>query len=379
MEKQLQNKRKSVLQHARRIVIKIGSALLTQNGRINPPKVKKYVNFVNRLTVEGYQTAVVSSGAVASAGYLGSVGSHIKTIRYKQALAGIGQVTLMSMYQKFFSKHNIQIAQLLLSEYSLRNRESYLNAQATVHALFKMKVLPIINENDPLATEALTFGGNDILGAFIAGLISADLFINFTDVDGYYTNFGTPEQQIISEISLIDGSIDKGAHASRNTTGTGGMLAKIEGSKIAGRFGIPTLITNGNAKDLYSSIFLENRGTLIHAQNSALKDKKKWIVSGVHHYGVLTVDNGAKHALLEKNSSLLPAGILSVRGKFHAGDIVSISDTEGFEIAKGRSNFSSYDLEKIYGKKTSEILKISGLHSVREAVHKNDLVITGNI
>lgn len=357
----------------KRLVIKIGSSLLTKNGRINAGEIRRYATLIEALHREHYQVALVTSGAVASAG----IATPSKSLPFRQALASVGQVRLMEIYRKIFEKKNIPVGQVLLSEYLLKHRPSYLNARFTLGTLFELKVLPIINENDVVSTEELKFGDNDTLGAIVAGLIEADLYVILSDVDGLFRNFGTPAQTLIERVEVIDASISREAGGSGSEVGTGGMASKVRAAKLAHRFGIPTLVTNGRVGDLRGAILKKNRGSLFvppAGSENRINRKKTWIASGLHLPGKIHIDNGAEDALLKKSSSLLASGILRVEGNFHSGDVCAVYGKRGREIARGISNFSSYEVRKIMGRHSREIPILLGESSYEEVIHRDNLV-----
>lgn len=308
--------KKQYLETVVRIVIKLGSSLLTQKNKISISNIKKYANLINQLYKEKKEVILVTSGAVASANL--SVGKAV-SLPMKQALASIGQVRLMEIYKQVFQSHSIPVAQILLSEHSLNNRISYLNARNTIHTLLENKVLPIINENDPLATAELTFGDNDVLGAIVTGLIGADIYIVFSNVDGFYLNYRKKNQMRLSIIEKIDSSIEAEA-SGPSRMGTGGMETKLKAAKIASQFGIPTLILSGKGKALYEDIFYKESGTFFVPSNKQINHRKKWIVSGINLPGKIVIDPGAEEAILMRHSSLLPRGIFKIMGNFHVGD-----------------------------------------------------------
>jgi glutamate 5-kinase len=373
--------RASTICDARRIVIKIGSALLTRTGNINRSRIRKYISFINQLRTQGREVCLVSSGAVASAGSMIANDLDRDSIHVRQALAAIGQARLMSLWNEHASRCGFTCGQILLSESSLKNREQYKNARATLDTLLALRCLPVINENDTIATEALQFGGNDILGALVCGLVDADLYCCLTDVDGYYVNFGSKSQTLLPIVKHIDRDIEQGAGSTSSEIGTGGMSAKIKAARIAGSFGVPTLIANGNISRLHSALFKNHAGTLIMpGKNKPIRRGKRWIASGIVSLGNIYLDEGAVTAVTRRNASVLPRGVLRISGSFNAGDPISVCDHHGREFAKGRSSLSSSDLKKIVGRhsRDAQHLLSHDLKRIREAVHRDYLVITDN-
>lgn len=228
-----------------------------------------------------------------------------------------------------------------------------------------------------VSTEELKFGDNDTLGAIVAGLIEADLYVILSDVDGLYRDFGTPRQALVERVEVIDAAISKEAGGSGSEVGTGGMASKVRAAKLAFRFGIPTLITNGRASGLRIAILKKNRGTLFVpplVPENKINRKKTWIASGLNLPGKIHVDSGAEEALLKKSSSLLASGIERVEGNFHSGDVCSVYGKRGREIARGISNFSSYEVRKIMGRHSREIPSLLGETSYEEVIHRDNLV-----
>lgn len=366
-----------------RIVLKIGSSLITKGGRLHTPSLVRFVDLIVRLRERGAQVALVTSGAVASARHLLPPG-HEATLPEKQALSSVGQVHLMERYRKAFERKKVKVGQVLLSEYVLKHRPSYINARTTFTALNGLGVLPIINENDVMSVEELKFDSNDALGAVVCGLIDADLYVILSDVDGLYRNFGTPQAERLTTVRGVDASIEREAGGSRSAVGTGGMASKVAAARRAGRFGVPTLIASGRHKDLYGALMAEGKGTLflppdwLGDTSPQLKNhgsKKIWLASTIHTQGRLFVDGGAASALTEKKSSLLPSGIRKVEGDFHAGDVVAIVNASGKELARGVSTYSSYEVRLIQGLKTSEIAAKLGYRNADEVVHRDNLLL----
>ncbi|HMB00589.1 MAG TPA: glutamate 5-kinase [Spirochaetota bacterium] len=358
----------------KRIVIKIGSALITDKGKISLKNINKYTSLIKTFRDNKYEIILVSSGAVASAAFPRIKLSKNLALPRKQALSSIGQVNLMEIYKKKFSRYKIKIGQILISESALKNRRSYLNARNTIFTLLHNKVLPIINENDATATAELTFGGNDMLGALICGLLNADLYLMLSDVDGYYTNFNTPRAKLIHCIDKIDASVYKNAGGPA-ADGTGGMQAKIKAASICMNLGIPMLIINGKSPKISKAIHNPECGTLFRPPAKQINNRKKWIASGINLQGKIYIDDGAEQALIKYKKSLLPRGITGISGDFHIGDLCYIVNSRHKKIAKGIVNFSSYELKKITGKPSSAFKKILGIKTYDEAINRNNMVI----
>ena len=354
----------------KRIVVKIGSSLLAREGRIHRPSVRRYVEFLTALRARS-EVALVTSGAVASADLEVGPGDALAA---KQARAAVGQVHLMEMYRREFARSDLRVGQLLLAETLLKHRLSWLNARNTLMTLFRYGVVPIINENDPVAVEELKFGDNDALGAIVSALVDADLYVILSDVEGLFTDFGTASARLVEEVNKIDASVEREAGGSGSTVGTGGMASKLRAAKIAGRYGVPTLIASGRSPDLLQRVGIDMRGTLFHPERRTVKGPRAWMASALHLGGRLVVDGGAEAALTKKRSSLLPSGVTAVEGRFHAGDLVAVVNEEGREIARGLVNYSSYEVQRIRGKKTHQIAETLGHAAHDEIIHRDHLL-----
>lgn len=372
-----------------RIVIKIGSSLLVdefdgdKQGCLSPIKIKRLVKFVVRLCQEGRKVTVVSSGAVAASRSIISHSSNRNTtsIPEKQAWSAIGQIYLMEKYRRYFSRYGYEVGQILISKFSINHRTSYLNARNTIHELWRIGVIPIINENDPLATEEFRFGENDILGALTCGLVDADLYLILSHIDGVYKNFSQTKKEkgeLYKEIKEFTPQFLAQFTSSSSTYGSGGILAKLEAARMAAKFGVPTLIKNGNQKKIYEHILDNCKGTLIYLKTIQTKGrtinaKKRWLLSHGNPRGIIYIDDGASIALL-KGKSLLPRGVTNIDKSWNEGDICDVVNHRGQVIARGLCNYSHTDLEHIKGKKSQEILGILGRPSHTEIIHRDNLV-----
>jgi glutamate 5-kinase len=372
---------KSILHTRNRIVIKIGTNLLAdKSSGINLERIDDISQSVARLRSTGKQIVIVSSGAIGA----GIAALHLterpKSIPEKQATAAIGQPLLMEAYEHAFRKRDCTVAQLLLTKDDFVNRARYLNTKNTFSALFARNVVPVINENDTVAVEEIKLGDNDNLSALVANLIEADLLIILTDIDGLYSDdpVKNPAAELIPIVEKITPQIEKLAKAGRSELSTGGMITKIQAAKRCTPAGIAVIITNGKKPDAVDDIFSGNfTGTLFLPAEERLSIRKKWIGFVSHPSGFIVVDDGARNALVKKQKSLLPSGIVEVHGDFKAHDTISVRDTSGNEIAKGVTGYSSSDIARIKGKKTSEIEKIVHRKCRDEVIHRDNLVIIG--
>jgi glutamate 5-kinase len=366
--------------HARNtIVIKIGTNLLTDKLKgINRERIAEIARDVAHLQSTGNRVALVSSGAIGAGVAALQLKNRPRTIPEQQATAAIGQPILMEAYEAAFRKQGCTVAQILLTKDDFVNRTRYMNARNTLRVLFDKGVVPIINENDSVAVDEIKLGDNDNLSALVASLIEGDLLIILSDIDGLFSDDPTHNSnaQLIPVIEKITAEIEKLAKKSRGELSTGGMITKIQAAKRCASSGVAMIITNGNnpraLRDVFSGDF---KGTLFLPGGTRLKLRKKWIGFVSHPKGSVTIDDGARIALLTKHKSLLPSGIVDIAGDFKANDTITVRDAESREIARGVTNYSSADLARIRGHKSSEIEKILGRASRDEVIHKDNLVI----
>jgi len=370
--------RKSVLKGVKRIVVKIGSAVLTENGVLHQPTITRLADEVAFLKKKGFQVALVSSGAIASG--VGKIGLARKpeTIPQKQAVAAIGQGSLIKAYEEAFEHYRLLVAQILLTREDLTNRQRYLNARNTLLTLLDWGIIPIINENDTVAVEEIKFGDNDNLSALITHLIDGDLLIALTDTEGLYDRDPRedPQARLIPIVERIDRQIEGYTSKDSGRWGSGGMRSKIAAARKVTVGGIPVIVANGRKmgilKDLMKGKAL---GTLFSPQVPQLSRKKHWIAYTLKPKGEITVDEGAMKALVGKGKSLLPSGVTEVRGRFGIGACVRLLDPGGLIVGKGLVNYSSSDIAKIQGIKTSEIENRLGTKHSDEVVHRDNMVI----
>ncbi|MDH3973252.1 MAG: glutamate 5-kinase [Deltaproteobacteria bacterium] len=369
--------RLETLKKAKRLVVKIGSGVLTHHSEIIDLKiVESIASDLSVIANMGKEVILVTSGAVAAGRRKLGLKGKPKSIPEKQAAAAAGQSTLIRFYEDAFDKRGKRVGQILLTGDALSNRERYLNARNTIFALLHHGVIPIINENDSVAVDEIKFGDNDNLSAMVTGLADADLLIILTDTDGLYDK----DPRKFSDARLIETVRDfesqtRGASIGISDTGTGGMLTKTEAARKSATFGVPSLIANGEKKGVLLDIFNGGgSGTFFIPREERIKGKKKWIAYNINVSGTLLIDSGAKKALVA-GKSLLPSGVKSVKGDFSFGDLVSISEEGGGEFARGLVQFDSDDLEKMKGLKSSEIVAILGKKDYDEVIHRDDMVI----
>ncbi|MDA8168731.1 MAG: glutamate 5-kinase [Nitrospiraceae bacterium] len=362
-----------------RLVIKIGSNILAPKGVLDENRMRSIASDIARISAAGHEAVLVSSGAVAAG--IGKLGLKKKPsdIQLKQAVAAVGQSALMWAYEKVFGETGKKVAQILLTRDVFTDRARYINSRNTIITLLGLGVIPVINENDTVSVEEIKFGDNDHLAALVASLVEADRLVILSDVDGLYPADPKqdPDARIIPLVTEITPQMEKLAGGAGSAVGTGGMYSKILAAKKAMGAGITVNIINGRKHNLLIEI-LEGRacGTEFRPGNGRLSARKGWIAYGLKAKGRLIIDEGAKEALLSKGKSLLPSGIVSVEGSFDKGDPVYCISPEGERIAKGLSNYSAWEIEKIRGRKTSEIEVILGYRYSDEVIHRDNLVLT---
>jgi glutamate 5-kinase len=366
------------LSEAKRIVIKVGTSSLTDKSyRLEPRKVEKLAHEIVALKERGKEVILVSSGAIgAGIGKL-NLTQRPRDIKVLQATAAVGQNLLMSTYDKYFSAHDLIIAQVLLTHAAFRNRQRYLNLRNTLDTLLKSGVIPIINENDTVAVDEIKLGDNDNLSALVASNLDADLLIILSDVDGLYTDNPkrSKKAELIPVVDEITPEIEHGADKG-GRTGVGGMKTKLQAAKVVMKAGIPMVIVNGQEENILVRIIDgEGAGTLFMPKTEKLNGRAHWIRFASSPKGSIKADAGAKSALTKNGGSLLASGIISVENEFKSGDPVSIVDTDGVAFAKGITNYSSGDIEKIKGAQSREIERILGRKDHAEVVYRGNLVL----
>lgn len=371
--------RQILLQKAKRIVVKFGSAILTGKDGLNHEVIGNLVDDIAFLHNSGREVIVVTSGAVAAGKRKVRFRDDQElTMRDKQALAAIGQSRLMHDYDEEFSKHGKNIAQILLTHADLADRKRYLNVRNTILTLFTFGVIPVINENDTVSTEELKFSDNDNLGALVANLIEADMLICLTDVDALYDRnpLLDPQAKAIDTVAEVTEEIEVMAGNSKSALGTGGMRSKIHAAKMVSAGGGISFIGPGRQKDILKHLFSgELVGTFFLPRTEKMQSRKRWIAYVLKPQGSLTLDQGACLAVTEKGKSLLPSGIIEVEGHFDRGDCVRCVDKAGHPIAAGLVNFCSEDLRKIKGLRSDSIVEVLGFKESDEVLHRDNLVI----
>jgi len=366
--------RKGLLKGLKRIVVKIGTSLITEDGKISRRCIERLVVDLVALMERKYQVVVVTSGAIsAGAGALGKKRERL-SIPEKQAMAAVGQSILMDEYRKCFRKHGREIGQILLTEDDVKHRRRFLNARHTFNALIEMGVVPVVNENDSVAVKEIRFGDNDTLSAHVANIVEAGLLVILSDVEGFYHELG--DDKPLDEIRVIDDEVRRRAGGAGSAHGTGGMSTKLRAAEIIMKSGELMLIANGRRPGVLQSLVSgEVVGTLFLGGKNHMQSRKRWIAFNVKSMGSISIDRGAVAALVESKKSLLATGVVEVGGRFNPGDAVDVLGPDGDIIAKGIINYSAAEMELIRGKKTREIREILGGTYYEEVINRDDMII----
>ena len=371
--------RRKILEKVRRIVVKVGSSILASVEKgLNHEVFSHLAKEISELKHQGYEIVLVSSGAIAAGMEKLGYKTRPQSITQKQATAAVGQSRLMNIYEGYFSRYQQMVAQILLTHDDLSHRRRFLNARNTLLTLLELGIIPIINENDTVVVEEIKFGDNDNLSALITNLIEADLLIILTDIDGLCDADPRdhPQAKCIPLIEDID--VDLGAMIRETTSemSVGGMVSKIQAARKTSRFGIPTVVACGTKKEVLHQILKGKEiGTLILPKMETLSSRKHWIAFNLKSKGDVVVDEGAKKAIVLKGKSLLPSGVLEVRGSFGRGDSVSCLGPRGKDFARGLVNYSAQELDKIKGLRSEQIERALGYKYSDEVIHRDDLVV----
>lgn len=361
-----------------RIVVKVGSNIVAGGKEgLNERRIRSLASAVSALSDTGAEVVLVSSGAIAAGMKRLGLKEKPKDVRLKQAAAASGQSALMWTYEKHFKGHGKRVAQVLLTRDDLSDRKRYVNAKNTLLTLLSYGVIPVINENDTVATDELRFGDNDHLAAMVASLLEAERLAILSDVDGLYTADPkrNPRAELIRRVEKITPEMKSKAGAAGSAVGTGGMYSKLIAAEKATRAGITVNIINGRRPALLVPLMKGRMHGTEFAPGKRLSAKKGWLAFGVRTRGEVVIDEGAKKALVESGKSLLPSGIVGVEGEFQAGDAVYCVDAAGIRVAKGLTNYSASEIRKIMGKKTSGIEPALGFRCSDEVIHRDDMVL----
>ncbi len=365
--------RQNLIKTAKTIVIKIGTSVITDaSGALDLNQIEGLVSEISGLKEKGLDVIIVTSGAIGAGMAELGLKKRPKAISELQACAAVGQGRLIETYASTFKKKGYIVAQVLLTAEDLRSRARFLNARNTMVKLLEEGVIPIVNENDTVAVSEIKFGDNDKLSALVTNLIQADLLIILSDVDGLYDKKGI----VIERVQKVTKEIEDLCGRKGSELSIGGMQTKIEAAKIVTRSGEGMIIANGRKEDVLKKIFRgEISGTFFEPHIKGLSSRKRWLAFFTKPHGIIIIDKGAEDALTQKGKSLLASGIFGVKGNFKAGDAANIVNAGNKKIACGLVNYSSEELEKIKGLKTSEIQKVLGYKTSDEVIHRNNMSI----
>jgi glutamate 5-kinase len=373
--------RAEIVRRADPVVVKVGTNVLADSvGALDRGRIRALADQISRLRSGGRRVALVSSGAIgAGVGQLG-LGRRPVDLPHLQACAAVGQCALMQAYQDVLTPHGINAAQILLTAGDFDSRIRYLNARHTILTLFEYGCLPVINENDTVSVAEIKFGDNDHLAAMVANLLQAPLLILLTNVDGLYTADPAvdPTARLVSAVPHIDRSISEMAAGTRSTLGTGGMRSKLRAARLVASAGGAVIMANGAIDGVLDSVVAGHPvGTLFLPHRTGLSARRRWLGLTARPRGSFRLDDGARRAVETAGRSLLPVGVLSIIGSFGKGDVVSLCDSAGIEFARGLTNYSSADAERIRGLATEQILRAVGKVPYVEMIHRDNLAVVG--
>lgn len=369
---------RDALAGARRVVVKIGSALLTNDGRgLDEAAIGGWVDQIAELHRRGIEVVLVSSGAVAAGMVRLGWQARPSAVHALQAAAAVGQNVLTECYEGHFDRHGVLTAQILLTHDDLSNRKRYLNARSALRTLVELRVVPVVNENDTVVTDEIRFGDNDTLGALVANLLEADALIILTDQEGLFDADPrhNPEASLIPEARADDARLTAMAGGG-GALGRGGMATKVRAARLAARSGAVTAIASGRQPDVLMRLVEGERlGTLLRPEQAPIAARKRWLAGQLQVRGRLTLDAGAVTVLRERGSSLLPVGVKALSGGFVRGDMVECVDEQGQRIAKGLINYGAEDAVRILGKPSHQIESLLGYMEAPELIHRDNLVV----
>ena len=383
MSKKIDNKRQKVSE-GKRWVVKVGSSSVTKNGRgLNMDAIANLASQLASLVNSGKEVILVSSGAIAEGMNRLAWDKRPHAVYELQAAAAVGQMGLIQAYESCLQKHALHSAQVLLTHEDLQDRKRYLNARTTLRKLLLLKVIPVVNENDTVATDEIKFGDNDTLAALVSNLVEADALIILTDQQGVYevppqnnSNKQTCENKLIDELSANDSLLDRIAGPSAGELGRGGMLTKVSAARLAARAGATTVIAPSKVENILLEIAAgEQHGTLLYPDNEPLVARKQWIANQLYTNGELVLDDGACRVICKDGKSLLSIGVQNVKGSFERGEVVRCLNSLGEEIARGLVNYNAKEASQLKGKASSEIESTLGYVEEPELIHRDNLVV----
>ena len=369
-----------VMRDARRIVVKVGSSLVTNEGRgLDERAIGEWCRQLALLVRDGREVIMVSSGAIAEGMKRLGWSHRPREIHELQAAAAVGQMGLAQMYESKLRENGLGSAQVLLTHADLADRERYLNARSTLMTLIKLGVIPVINENDTVVNDEIKFGDNDTLGALVANLVEADVLVILTDQKGLYTADPRKDARasFVEQAKAGDSALELMAGGAGSSLGRGGMLTKVLAAKRAVGSGASTVIAWGREPDVLQRLCSgESIGSLLVAQTQKTQARKQWIADHLQLRGSVRVDAGAVSKLRDEGKSLLPIGMTSVEGEFSRGDVIAVRDSSGVEMARGLANYSSFEARLLCRKPSSEIERLLGYVAEPEMLHRDNLVLT---
>lgn len=365
----------------KKIVVKIGSALITAGGKgLDRAMISAWAEQMAQLRADGVDVVLVSSGSIAEGITRLGLKSRPRSISELQATAAVGQMGLVQAYEACFQAHGLHSAQILLTHADLSNRRRYLNARTTLRTLLEFGTVPVVNENDSVSNEEIRFGDNDTLGALVANLIEADLLIILTDQQGLFdaNPVDNPGAQLIAHADARDPRLVEYAGPSSGELGRGGMQTKVSAAQLAARSGTHTVIASGKLENVITRVMQgESLGSFLEASEGHLAARKQWLAGHMRCAGELTLDDGAVNVLVNRNASLLPIGVKAVNGVFNRGEVVACLAPDGAEIARGLVNYPSDECKQIIGKDSRQIPEILGYQDDPELINRENLILTG--
>jgi len=378
--KKLENvSRKGILRSVKRAVVKVGSGVLTGSNGLNMAVIDHLTTDICALRKEGMEVILVSSGAIAAGLRKMGVSKRPQSLSQQQAVAAIGQSSLIMAYEEAFGSHGYKVAQILLTRDDLTHRRRYLNARNTLFTLLSWKIIPIINENDTVVVDEIKFGDNDNLSAMVTNLTESQILVNLTNIDGLYDKDPRTHSDatFLEVVEKVDRRLTRSASSIPGFLGTGGMATKVRAAQNMALRGVPTIIANGLKPNILNRIFSgKKEGTLFLPREVPLCSRKHWIAFTKSPKGKIVIDRGAEKAILNQGKSLLPSGIVTVEGRFSMGNSVLLTNEAGEDIAVGMVNYHSGDIKKISGAKSTEIESRLGFKHDDEVIHRDNLVLT---
>lgn len=367
--------REKIVQSAKKLVIKVGTNALTgPDGQLDIRLIGSLATQVWKLIEDGKDVVVVSSGAIGAGMNVLGMPKRPKELALLQAAAAVGQNKLMQLFEKGFSKYNLPVAQILVTRSDFVDRRRYLNIERTLSALNEFHAVPIINENDTVAVDENRFGDNDLIAALVANLVHADLLVILSVVDGLLDKAGGR----VDFVPRMEDQTLALLRPEKSSLGSGGMQSKLQAVKLATNAGIDTVIANGRQEDILVKLILagEKVGTVFAGSSKKVSGKLRWIAGAAQPVGNIIVDDGAARAIISGGKSLLPSGITGISGKFSRGDVVTVVNLSGQELARGLTNYTTAELAKIKGHRSEGVRKIMGLECCEEAIHRDNLIVT---